>query len=374
MKLGNPWVALQKNIEKMEGDVPEFNLGFEDEQRINVSWDALRKGIEITLENLDDPSKRGGLLSVDGHQVLLYIPDQGHGIDKVLADPLAGRRVHIADCKTLETMRVKQRFHERYIATNDISDTFLIFGKSKSSAGSLTNIDGFAQLKVCKNCLGRINYKGYKKGSQSSAEIFRNFNLAEFFSEYSSVFRELPSRHNDDILGRVTDVSELEQRDHIQNCGSTCEKCSVDLGYHGALFKVIRQKPQGALSLLCMDCVRKPPNPYYVHVPQATMIKITAQRRLQTLINNSWEETKRFADPACLGLLEGYQQIDWAMPVVGYDISDSDGGVITAVELAWPDINPPQAVYLDEESGLKAKEHGWDVYSLDEALQELNQD
>ena len=52
-------------------------------------------------------------------------------------------------------MRGKGRY-ERYVATNDLSGEFYIAGHDPDSG---KNIDGRTRLKVCKNCLGKLNYR-----------------------------------------------------------------------------------------------------------------------------------------------------------------------------------------------------------------------
>ena len=369
MKLGNPLRRLLENVEKMEGEEITFTLGVAEEAGIYVDIEALRSGIEISLENLDDPATSGGLLSIQGHQVLLYIQDQGSRFDSVMKSPVDGRRFHIADCRTLERMRINQRFHERYVATNDISGEFAISGFSNN-----VKAKGRAKLNVCKNCLKRINYKGYQLGSASGREIFNDFELSEFFSNYSSVFRQMPSKYNDEVLGELISLSKNQKIEHIQKCKSSCEKCKVKLQGKSRLFDVVKLERGKDPVLLCLDCLRKTPHSVHIHVPRSVTEEINSLRQKQQLVVNDWLGATLFADPACFGLLEAYKQLDWSLPLIGYDIRDADDVVQTTVELAWPELSPPQAVYLNEESGTKARNLGWQVFSLDEALREVRQD
>ena len=91
---------------------------------------ALLEGREVQL---DDLNVINGLLSVDGRQVLLYIPDQYNPVDVVQTNPDKGKRFHVADCKTLSDMRSKGRF-ERYVVTNNLSGIFPISGKDSRGA------------------------------------------------------------------------------------------------------------------------------------------------------------------------------------------------------------------------------------------------
>lgn len=369
MKLGDPFRLLMNNVNKIEGSIPEFQLKRQNEDRIVLDFDKLQKGVEITLDKLENPDRRGGLLSINGHQVLLYIPDQGSKFDSVLQNSIEGKRVHIADCSTLDYMRLKNRFHQRYVATNDITEIYDIFEITENGKKIARS-----KLHVCKNCLKRINYRGYRIGRNRKHKIFSEFNMAEFFSEYSSVFKELPKSHNNRILEDFIEYDESKRREHIIQSNTTCESCKANLNRNDDLFEIIRRQPAGDLALMCVDCLRQPPYAHPINIPRRSMTKLTSLRKKQKLIQEGWSEIMRYADPACIGLLSGYQKLDWSIPELGYDITGVDGSVVTTVELAWPNLNPPQAVCLNEESAARANEHGWSVFTLDQALRELDQD
>ncbi|MGL4735185.1 MAG: HNH endonuclease, partial [Enterovibrio sp.] len=99
----------------------------------------------------------GGVLSYKGHQVMLYIPDQGEDIEVVLANGKQGRRIHVAECSTLELMRNTGRF-KRYDVISRVDGLFPVFG---AVHGVKEVIKGEAALGVCKNCLKILNYNGY---------------------------------------------------------------------------------------------------------------------------------------------------------------------------------------------------------------------
>ncbi|MDW6146795.1 hypothetical protein RNP09_24710, partial [Escherichia coli] len=99
-----------------------------------------------------------------------------------IVDGEKGKRFHIAWCRTLDEMRHKNRF-ERYHATNRIDGLFEI----DDGSGRSQDVD----LRVCMNCLERLNYKG-SIDKQRKREIFKSFSLNEFFSDYSTCFRHMP--------------------------------------------------------------------------------------------------------------------------------------------------------------------------------------
>lgn len=108
----------------------------------------LSTGKEVSIEDLDPGS---GLISYHGRQVLLYIRDHSGRYDAAIVDGEKGKRFHIAWCRTLDEMRHKNRF-ERYHATNRIDGLFEI----DDGSGRSQDVD----LRVCMNCLERLNYKG----------------------------------------------------------------------------------------------------------------------------------------------------------------------------------------------------------------------
>ena len=145
----------------------------------------LAQGIEIDdLSNIEsDPES--GLLSYKGRPVVLYIQDQHWDIHAVLADGSKGKKVHVADCRTLEDMRDRGRY-ERYVATNDVSGDFYVTGQEEYGG----SVDGQARLRVCKNCLWKLDYRGYRNRKQ----VFQAFEWSEFFDTYRSHFTQMPSR------------------------------------------------------------------------------------------------------------------------------------------------------------------------------------
>ena len=143
----------------------------------------LSEGKEVQLEDLDVVN---GLLSVEGRQVLLFIPDQHAPVDVVQAFPEKGKRFHVADCKTLQDMRARGRF-QRYLATNKLDGMFLITGAD--SAGRYREVE--SELRVCMNCLEVVNYRDYAHKSHGGERrsVWREFEIAEFFNTFSTSFR-----------------------------------------------------------------------------------------------------------------------------------------------------------------------------------------
>ena len=185
----------------------------------------------IELGDFSELEIQDGLLSYRGRQVLLYIQDHGQNAQKVLLEPEAGRKYHVAECRTIKEMKSKGRF-DRYVVTNDISGSFHISGIDYASQRS---VEGKAALKVCKNCLKYLNYKGY--GVPGNFQAFNSFDLEEFFKTYSSFFLHLPQRRMGAEEGYTPDWSETS-RVYRQAKSYVCEKCSVELASHPRLLHV----------------------------------------------------------------------------------------------------------------------------------------
>ena len=85
-------------------------------------------------------------------------------------------------------MKRRNRF-ERYFAKNNLSKEFQIEGYDEHGK----QVQGMAALNVCKNCLKYLNYKESAKKKKSSLDkIVETFDMGEFFSTYSSIFRHMP--------------------------------------------------------------------------------------------------------------------------------------------------------------------------------------
>jgi ribosomal protein L40E len=88
------------------------------------------------------------------------------------------------------------------------------------------------ELKVCRECLGFLAYKGYHPTDHKRHQIHSSFTLNEFFTVYSkSLISALPL-HTDDFAPLnhyAVDFDETSRRYRAEN-GWICDKCRVDLG------------------------------------------------------------------------------------------------------------------------------------------------
>lgn len=159
-----------------------------------------REGVEVSeaaVRILDD-----GTLAFKNRRVLLYlsrtVPLDGLHVRNVKPqspddleetwkskrqEAFSGEgdpRFHIADCSTLQTMRQTGR-GGRYVVSVREDGLFDI-----ASGGNVVS----RKLRVCKNCLEKLEWKGFSKRSAIDRDAAVSaFSLAEFFGRYSRTVR-----------------------------------------------------------------------------------------------------------------------------------------------------------------------------------------
>lgn len=323
----------------------------------------LQKGKAITLDELE---YEDGFLSISGLQVLLYIADQGRSVRDVINGEKEGRKVHVADCETLEEMRIKNRFG-RYHVTNSRSGIYEIFGTDYPNNEEVT---GHAELKICKNCLKFLNYKNYRnfKGHNKS-DIYDEFTLTDFFSQYSTMFKSLPKSSGTPVPGYTPDWKERSQA-YRRLKDYQCEQCKVDLS--GKKFLIDCHHISGNkqdnnhsnLLALCKNCHRKQPMHGQYYVSSKDMRLINSLRRAQGLLEMlDWDKVIQLSDTAITGLLGLYRKYDWPAPdLIGLSINDDSGKLQAYAEIAWS--QDKIAIVLDSADSAELNTTGWDLRSI----------
>lgn len=329
-----------------------------------------KTGIEI---NLDDLEETNGLLSIKGLQVVVFMPKHSpkiFDIERVIAGSSSGNKFHIADCEKLKEMRGRNRFDGHYIATIDLSGDFFVRGIARESSET---IEGTARLNVCKLCLKMLNYEGAATAKWVPKEIVRRFSLEKFFSIYSSEFESLPKRHIEHAQkGYTDDWADLSKKLRSKS-GYRCQHCSVRLTdklidnrgllhVHHINEDKLDNSPEN-LIVLCADCHRKE----HVHmgISRKNMLLINDCRAEQGILDNinTWEDVKKYADPALSGLIDFCEKTNESIPRVHYKVCDDDKNVITVVDLAW--LDEKEGVYIGDKPALL----DWTLLSLQEAIE-----
>lgn len=359
--MSEQWSTLWSLVREMGArEVRDLDISLPTPESVKFS-EGLSRGVEISLSNLDPSSETGGLISVDGMQALVYIPDQGGSLDSVLRNPEKGKKFHISHCSTLISMASKNMNH-RYVATNDTSGIFNL----TDSAGSRRER---GKLSVCRNCLKFMNFNNYRLEYEQRNSIYKSFDLSEFFSTYSSLFRNSYREADSDLLEFSKGA---RPSSHIESNPKDCQQCGVSLPVNSGL---VQSNGEAAGKDICLDCLRREPDPIFGPVSRSQMKEISQARRAQGLMSEelTWDEAFKLADPAFHGIMRIYKCQGRAVPEPGVPLVDAHG-VVLDVELALAWETSGFAVVATSAEKKTAIEHGWNALHLKEALIDSRED
>lgn len=289
MKLTVSYNELRSQLEFIGAVFSDWKINSLNLQPRQELLAELSTGIEINLSDINfGPGK---LLTYRGEQVILYIKDTGNSIWTLENEPEKSKRFHVAECRTLDEMRSKNRF-ERYVVTNRMDGLFLVdwLDRITGEKGEMV-----AALKVCKNCLTSLNWRGYENSQdrmqingdypQRKNSIWDNFSIAEFLKEYSTFFKTHPSRRDNMAIvnAYVEDWPRIsEKRRRAVNW--RCEQCSVNLkNLPGSLHchhinGVVTDNSTTNLRVLCALCHTNQPGHQHMKVSAAERKKIERLR------------------------------------------------------------------------------------------------
>ncbi|MGF1763389.1 HNH endonuclease [Aliivibrio kagoshimensis] len=352
MKLSVSFKSLEVAVNMMEPeDRGQFNLAYQETSIEKLDLE-LASGKDVELKDVDIEA---GLLSYKGRNVSLYIKANG-----------SSARFHVANCKTLQSMRANGRF-ERYVVTNDTSGEFVVasgygYGETK------------ARLKVCQNCLRQLNYKGCNTGTPISS-IVQQFDMAQFFATYSSFFPYMPSRKAETAeTGYTENWAKVSSHYRVEK-DFECEQCNVNLRTNRGLLHVhhisgVKSNNKASnLIALCIDCHSKQPMHSHMAVSHSERQLINKLRQEQGLLEDlgGWQELFDYSDPGVHGVLHACRQQNYVLPEVAYYIQDEFDDLVAKVELAWPG-NKFGVAIANVDVG-EAKECGWEIISVSDFLE-----
>lgn len=364
MKLVIDLSGLILNAKRM-GELQAFDLSdvWVEKEVFDVD-DELDRGVDINVDDIE-LSTDTGLLSYNGSQVVLYIPDHSFKAEDALIDGAKGKRFHVADCKTLEQMKSRRRF-DRYRVTNNLTGLFYISGTHQDTNEA---IEGETKLNVCKNCLDLLNYKGASQlKSAGKSQLVSEFSLEEFFSTYSSFFKKLPKQLDaKSKQGYSEDWAKISKQKRAEK-DFTCQSCRVNLSENKRLLHVHHMSGDKTdnsdqnLMVLCSDCHRKEPFHGHMHVSHKDTLTIQALRKQQSIdIDSDWRHIEKNADPALQGILMHCRVKGLPAPRLAAAIKTPTKHVI--LDIAWVDMK--RGVYIGDKPNLL----DWELFSAREALE-----
>lgn len=367
MKLTVDLSALHRAVAPLGKVVTDFAITSHANELESIG-SHLSKGLILGKDiQLGDIDGSNGILNYDGHQVMLYIPDQGDEIQFILEDGKLGRRIHVAECSTLELMRNTGRF-KRYDVISRTDGLFPVFGRNFKLKQDLK---GETDLGVCKNCLKILNYKGYATQSYAiKNQVFNDFSFEQFFEVYSSYFKSLPTNSKKQSSNYTADWPSVSAKLRSE-LDYTCEQCGVNLTSESKLLHTHHINGNKAdnssdnLRVLCVDCHKKQPHHGHIYVSNEEVLRINQLRREQHKFDVfNYNNILECADSALDGLLQKCQST--RLPGAELGIVINDGGNMVAIDLCWP--RRKVAVLINMANAQVLRSNGWNVFTAFDAL------
>ena len=371
MKLTVDLSALHRAVAPLGKVVTDFSITSRADELESIGSELIKGlilGKDIQLNQIDGTN---GILNYDGHQVMLYIPDQGNNMAMTMADGKAkgAKRVHVAECKTIISMRERGRFNDRYDVISRIDGAFPIFGIDYHTQ---KEIQGEADLAVCQNCLCLLNHQNFPNLTWvDKSQFIKEFSYAKFFETYSSYFKTLPtSTVGFQSSGYTPDWPSISSKVRSE-LNYTCEQCGVDLQHESKLLHVHHINGNKAnnerknLRALCADCHKKQPHHGHLYVGNNDVLKINKLRREQHKFDVfDYGKLRECADTALDGLLHKCQST--RLPSGELGIAINDNGNLIAIDLCWP--RRKVAVLINMDNAQILQSHGWTVFTGFDAL------
>lgn len=250
----------------------------------------LQDGIEINIKDLKLSEE--GHFTFQGRHVLIYIKNTKKDKVTLEENPESSPRFHVAQCTTLDDMHKKGRM-QRYVATTDISGDFKVEYFEPSTWGAGETGETVSRLKVCKNCLIRLNYHGYRdRHTNEKRSLWNDFSIEEFFKTYESLFKRKP-KYTDKTApkGGYSDDWTLVSKRFRASAGWKCHNCGVDLskGIYNKLLHVHHingiegDNTLRNLRALCILCHKDQIGHSHVYVDRKDKEEIKRLRQQQRL-------------------------------------------------------------------------------------------
>ena len=277
--------ALEELLRRVGGEKRRIPLRVSEREDLGKVFDDMeREGFAVlTADQLDQvEAVKGGLLSLNGKQIILYIYQPHLDINQIRLGE--GPRFHLVDCGTLQGMRRVGRF-DRYVALARPEDDFPI-EPLISLAFEKWGEETRENLLPCQHCLLAL-------GLDRSYAAVRSFDRAAFFRERGNIFLPSPrfSRHTYPGGGRPSNWSEISY-DLRQAANWTCDQCGVVCKDHRILLHAhhINGIPADCrpanLRALCVFCHSRQGYHYRLHCRDEDKKTIFRLRKEQGLADD----------------------------------------------------------------------------------------
>ena len=230
-------------------------------QRLNANeWREIhRGGLDVNIEEIHPQSD--GTLEYRGRKVVVYIRDQNSYHTYSLQNHLDSEyKFHLAWCETLIEMKKKRRYNTRYVVSRRKDGRFMV---NRILSNQVVDKNLELEMKVCKYCLRRIDYKGYRNNRE---RVYRGFSIKEYFEKYDSYINALPP-HTENTAPLNTypsNFSELSQKLREAK-GWICEECGRDFSKRKNFLHTHHENGDKSdnnpknLRVLCLYCHSKQP-------------------------------------------------------------------------------------------------------------------
>lgn len=342
-----------------------------------VSDDPFEDGGDvIELDDLGVVDKTKGPLSIAGQMVVLYIKDHGSNALAVInGDVEAGRRVHLAYCSTLEKMERENKF-DRYHLSRNPKRKYLISGSKSYWSDEI--IEREAELAICKNCLNFLDYDGYRQLSYRDRTIrTRDFDYHRFFSVYSSLFKKMPKKTEDDAAGYVEGWRQIsiEKR---SKANFTCQDCGFKAAPQDSAFIHVHHvngdktnNSDANLCVLCIDCHKLQPGHGHLWIEPKLLerfrkAKRSAQRQLTRA--DSAEFCLDYIDPALRSPANRLIKLLRETPEVAYE-HEENGRIVFQADVAFVNLRIGICLELTDTERQAAEKVRWTLMSHNEAME-----